>query len=224
VRTHIIIAGPGRSGTTLLVRLLDELGFDTGAARLQYFDHARAGLETADILDPEAPHVVKKPNLTWELQGLLEAGELKPEQVEWLVVPLRDLDAMAASRTAITAVERRFDASGGLVRTRWPHRQRSRLAELTYGLFQTAAHFELPLIEYPLFAIDQAYAYRRLSPLLGGRTAAEFERAWQAVVDPSLVRTGKPAVPSFVDARMAALRLRRWVRARLDRSRAALSR
>jgi hypothetical protein len=220
-----VITGPGRSGTTLLVRLLDRLGFDTGAANLEFFEHARAGLES-DILHPDAPHVVKKPNLTWELGELLETGQLVPDQVEWLLVPLRDLDKVAASRIAITAEERRFDASGGLVGTRWPRRQREQLAELTYGLFQTAARFGLPLlvIEYPLFATDHSYAYRQLQPLLGTRTAAEFERAWQSVVDSSLIRNDKPEVPRFVDARIAFLRVRRWIKARLDRSRALLDR
>ena len=63
---HIVIAGPGRSGTTLLVRLFDRLGFDIGDPELGYFESAHAGLET-ELLSPEAPRVVKSPALTWRL-------------------------------------------------------------------------------------------------------------------------------------------------------------
>jgi hypothetical protein len=207
-RKHLIITGPGRSGTTLLVRLFDELGFETHAKQLPYYERARAGLE-ADILAADAPYVVKKPNVTWLLREMLQSGQLLRNSVEWLIVSLRDLDQAAASRMQITASSRAVAAPGGL-RTRRPGKQRHELAETTYSLFQTAAAFELPVIviEYPTFAKDSEYAYRRLEPALRNCTKAEFDRAWRAVVDPSLVRDRPIEVQRFVGTRIALIHAR----------------
>jgi hypothetical protein len=212
---HIVIAGPGRSGTTLLVKLFDRLGFDIGTSQ-EYFENAHAGLET-DILDPAAGHVVKDPDLTWRLGPLLKNGHVDREDIDWLIVPLRNLEAAAASRVATSAHAREVHAPGGLIGTARPGKQRQRLAEMTYGLFQVAARYELPLIllEYPLFARDVHYAYRRLLPLLGDRGQEEFAAAWTASVDPALVRDGSVEVPRLAGMRMAMVRTRRWLRKKL---------
>jgi hypothetical protein len=225
---HLVIAGPGRSGTTLLVQLLGRLGFDTGNASLGYFAHARAGLES-DILDPSAGYVVKDPDLTWRLGRLLDGGHIDREDIDWLIVPLRDLESAAASRVAITANAREIHSPGGLIGTARPGKQRQRLAEMTYGLFEVAARYELPLIvlEYPLFARDVGYAYRRLLPVLGDRRQDEFAAAWSAAVDPALVRDGPIEVPHFAGTRVAMIRTRRWVKKRVvywSRSRGRLTR
>jgi hypothetical protein len=206
---HIVIAGPGRSGTTLLVKLFAQLGFETGGRLRPFSDVANAGLED-DILDPNAPHVIKNPDLSWQLCGLLRTGQVAPEDIEWLVVPLRDLGEAAASRIRTTTVARDVHAPGGLVRTGRPGKQRQQLAEVTYGLLQTAALFELPLIvlEYPRFAQDSGYAFRRLRTLLGERSDTEFATAWNAVVDAALVRSAPVPIPRLVDARIALVRFR----------------
>jgi hypothetical protein len=211
-KRHVLIAGPGRSGTTLLVKLLDAVGFDTGADRLRYFEGANAGLE-ANVLGPEAAHVVKNPSLSWKLRELLESGRLAPESVEWLLIPLRDLDQVAASRVRRTIEQRDVNAPGGLVGTRKPREQRERLASLTYGLFETAALYELPLLvlEYPRFARDPAYAFRRLRPLLGDCSEGQFEAAWHAVVDGDLLREEPIGPPRFADPIAVLLRLKRWL-------------
>jgi hypothetical protein len=219
---HLVIAGPGRSGSTLLVRLLDEIGFETGADRLQYFEAADAGLE-ADIRAADAPYVVKNPVLSWELRELFESGELTPESVDCLVVLVRELDAAAASRLRVAAVTGDLDAPGGLWLTKGARRQRYALAAVTYEVFLTAARYELPLIvmEYPRFARDAGYAFRRLAPVLGTRDEQEFLRAWQAVVDPARVRADDEVpVPRFAACRVALLRARRRLEARRTRARA----
>src|SRR4051812_2282217 len=85
----IVITGTGRAGTTLLVQILTDLGFDTGFkldARIN--EDARAGLER-DILHPNAPRIVKDPGLSRRLRGYLAEGTVA---VEHVIVPMRDLD------------------------------------------------------------------------------------------------------------------------------------
>ena len=55
-RSHIIITGTGRTGTTFLVQLLTNLGLETGFTRqnMALFENARAGLEH-DVRNGNAP-------------------------------------------------------------------------------------------------------------------------------------------------------------------------
>jgi hypothetical protein len=205
---HILIAGPGRSGTTLLVKILGALGFNTGEGRLRFFAHAQAGLES-NVLSPQAPYVVKSPNLSAQLASLIEEGRVAPSQIDWLIVPLRALDEAAASRVQVAIDQHSVrGVRGGLVGTVLPARQKPRLAETTYTLFETAARHEIPLIvlEYPRFGTDAEYAFRRLAPLLGDRDYAEFSAAWSSVVDPDLLRAEQVRMPRF-----ATLRVLPWL-------------
>jgi hypothetical protein len=216
-----VIAGPGRAGTTLLVRLFGRVGLDIGSPTWSYYESARAGLET-ELLAVDAPYVVKKPDLTWQLRGLLDAGTVQPSWIEWLVVPLRDLSQAAASRVAVSVKARSAQAPGGVILSRWPGKQEADLAKATYGLLETAALYEIPLItlEYPRFARDGEYAWRRLQPVVGHTTnEAAFATAWREVVDPNLVRDGPIGVPASASLRLGAVRLRKWVKSRLDDSR-----
>lgn len=199
-----MIAGPGRSGTTLLVQLLDALGFDTQARRLSFSEHAHAGLE-ADLLAPDPPHVVKDPTLTWRLRSMIETGRVDPSQIECLLVPLRPLAEAVASRIRNTIEQKNVGAPGGMVGIPRPSNLRSWMAEATYDLIQTAARYDVPLIvvEYPRFASDCAYAYRRLHPLLPDVDAAGFESAWRSVVDTQLVRGDRIAVPGWAGLQIA---------------------
>jgi hypothetical protein len=76
IRSHVVITGTGRAGTTFLVQLLTCLGLDTGfdintmevlpTARTAHIGSmglspiARAGLEM-DIRHAQAPYIVKSP-------------------------------------------------------------------------------------------------------------------------------------------------------------------
>ncbi len=105
----VIITGPGRSGTTFLVQLLTRLGFDTGYTPHDehYNDKWRAGCEKRIELDlgstveewkaelAVAPRILKSPEWALVLKGFVQAGIL---DVEYVFIPVRDLDVAAASR------------------------------------------------------------------------------------------------------------------------------
>lgn len=226
MKRHVVIAGPGRAGTTLLVRLFGRVGLDIGTPRWGYYEGARAGLET-DLLATDAPYVVKKPDLTWQLRGLLEAGTVEAAWIEWLVVPLRDLSQAAASRVAVSVNAGSAQAAGGVILSRRPGRQQADLARATYGLLETAALYEIPLVtlEYPRFARDSGYAWRRLEPVVGGLAdEAAFAEAWGEVVDPKLVRDRPIEVPASASVSLGATRVRKWVKSRFDTGRDRLRR
>jgi hypothetical protein len=194
----------------LLVRLLDALGFETDVGRKTYYDEFRAGLESSP-LEPGAPYVVKVPSTGLELDHLIESGRLDPTCVDYLVVPIRDLNSATASRIEMTFEQRAIvNVVGGVVKTTRPGKMSQVLAESFYQLMHTVARHELPLLllDYPKFAQDAEYAHRCLSPLLDDTPFEKFAQAWEAVVDPDLLREAPP-MPRFMELRAIPLRVRR---------------
>jgi len=64
LRRHVVISGTGRAGTTFLVALLTNLGFDTGFPEKEIerlkSETARAGLEHY-IREEGSPYIIKSP-------------------------------------------------------------------------------------------------------------------------------------------------------------------
>lgn len=99
----IIIAGPGRSGTTFLMFLLTELGFDTGMALYRkedcWYGDTRAGAEfdvsTYDIFEhPEQfPTIIKGPSLSFSLREAFTRMK-----VDHVIMPVRNFQQAAESR------------------------------------------------------------------------------------------------------------------------------
>ncbi|MBI2512841.1 MAG: hypothetical protein HYV96_12755 [Opitutae bacterium] len=214
VPRKIIITGTGRAGTTFLVRLLTELGLDTGFTRENWREHfhahCAAGLEI-DLAAPDTPRIVKDPELCERLPAILAAGRIV---VEHALVPVRELEAAAASRVRVGA-----NVPGGLVGTQDATRQRAVLAERFHHLVETLVRHDIPhtFLAFPRFACDAAYCYERLQVVLGGVTFAEFEAAFKRVADPALIHQFRPGekprdagAPSR--AYRWAWRLRKWPR------------
>lgn len=93
--------GPGRSGTSFLVRLLSKLGLDCGGAEREFNTAIRAGCEWASRERMEirawwrlAPTVLKSPHFSFQLDGFINQGM----QVEHVFIPIRDVHGCARSR------------------------------------------------------------------------------------------------------------------------------
>jgi hypothetical protein len=161
----IVIAGTGRAGTTLLVQVLGDLGFDTGIKPGAHIElEARAGLE-GNIRRPDAPRVVKAPGLSIELDRLLAAGTVA---VEHVIIPVRDLDVAAASRVRAAGYGRDPRARGGMIgRSKRAGAERAALAEWLAQLIVTVTKYDLPhtLLAFPRFAEDADYCFAKLGSL-----------------------------------------------------------
>jgi hypothetical protein len=117
--------------------------------------------------------VVKDPRFCFTLRAWLAAGA----PIEAVVFTVRPLDAMADSRVRVSMYSRRARD--------WARHNYC----YGIGLLTTAvAEHRLPLttLRFPDFIKDPDHLYRVL-PLPQPRTADEFQRAFSAVVDPSLV-------------------------------------
>jgi hypothetical protein len=182
----IVITGTGRAGTTLLVQVLTDLGFDTGFGSDAPVDpRVHAGLE-APITGPASPRVVKGPNLSRRLGELLDAGEV---EVEHVIIPIRDLDVAAASRVRVTSYGSNLHMPGGLFGTVRATRQREALALLFYQLMYTVAVHDLPhtLLHFPRFTQDAEYLHRKLGFLDPDIPASRWAEVLAARVDRELI-------------------------------------
>jgi hypothetical protein len=182
----VVITGTGRAGTTVLVQILSDLGLDTGfSPDHRVDDRVHAGLEFK-IQSPNAPRIIKDPNLSRRLGALLDSGAV---EIEHVIVPVRDLDVAAASRVRNTRYGSDLHTFGGLFGTARATRQQEALALLFYELFWTIARHELPhtLLVFPRFLDDWEYTYRRLSFLDPAIPPERWKEAIARRADPTLV-------------------------------------
>jgi len=75
MKHHILITGPGRSGTTFLMKILTLLEMDTGFTRdcMSVDQQSQSGLEYQG-LGGDLPYVIKNPKLMWQLETSRDAG------------------------------------------------------------------------------------------------------------------------------------------------------
>jgi hypothetical protein len=196
---HILIGGPGRAGTTVLVQYFTVLGFDTGygvdEAMTQVDPISRGGLERS-LKRGDLTYVSKSPWYANHLGEWIERGELT---VRWMIVPVRELFAAAESRREASrrAEEAGLDPEaqpGGLSfgAKRNPRQQEQRLGVQMYKLVHTLAQHGVPtlLLPFPEFARSHDVLLHRLGPLLEahGVTPEESLAAYERVVDPQHIR------------------------------------
>jgi hypothetical protein len=183
----VIITGTGRAGTTFLVRLLTELGLDTGYTQRNwsrdYFVHCDAGLEH-NLTDPRAPYIVKNPALCETLESILADGHIV---IDHAFIPIRELDAAASSRIRVGGANE--SVPGGLLKNSDPALQKSVLAEMFHQLVHTLVARDIPhtFLLFPRFACDADYAYARLRPILGCIPLKTFREAFARVSNPALI-------------------------------------
>jgi hypothetical protein len=205
---HVLIAGPGRSGTSLLVRVLSACGLETHIEKRgdqAWFDtRSNAGLEDHLFVD-DPPYVVKSPWSYQYMERFLQSGEVV---VDHAIIPVRKLRDAAASRIIVENQHRAAQLAelsarsggiwdhfatmpGGIVYSMEPLDQERILATGFARLVEVLIHHEVPvlLLDFPRFVTDRQYLFERLRPLLPADiTADAFHQRVGPVVDPSKVR------------------------------------
>ncbi len=215
-RHHLIITGTGRTGTTFLVRLLTELGLDTGYSRhdwrRDYSSYCDAGLENHLADGEAAPYVVKTPDFCVTLPRLLAEGRIA---VDHAVIPVRDLDEATSSRLRVGGTD--GSIPGGLLATDDPARQKAVLAERFHQLIHTLTAHEIPhtFLLFPRLVVDADYTHTRLAGLLPGVSREQFRKAFARLADPAKVHHFAPARPVTPDPAIAADHAARQRRRRL---------
>jgi len=189
-KSHVLISGTGRAGTTFLVRLLGELGEDTGFLNPeQGIDPiSHAGLEV-DLLTVPMPKVVKSP---FACEKLSVALERKLYSVDHCFVPMRDLYSAAESRRRISRIHGNLNANevrGGIWDAETPEKQENELAQKFFRLMLTLARHNTPLtiLDFPRFVNDVEYLWRKMSPVFPKVKKLHFDSVFHDLVRPDWV-------------------------------------
>jgi hypothetical protein len=188
----VIITGPGRSGTTFLMQLLTDLGFDTGFDQesMQVSDLSHAGLEQGLFTRPhrKAPltpnYIIKSPLISDNLQLGCEREDLV---VDHVYIPIRPIEDVARSRARVSDLAP--DHPGGLDQGLDLEGQMNRTARSLYTLLDTITRYDLPhtFIAFPRLTQEPQYLYQRLQFLCSGIDYVSFRRAFESRVKPELV-------------------------------------
>jgi hypothetical protein len=204
MRSHVVISGTGRAGTTFLVQLLTHLGLDTGfdsntmevlpTARdarigpMDLFPTARAGLEM-DIRSANAPYVVKTPFLC----DFVEEALASSVRIEHAIIPVRHFDAAAASRAHVqkltTGSADGKTVPGGLWDTDKADDQADVLRLKFTKLIEVLVRHDIPIsfLAYPRLVRDPDYLYAKLNFLLGDIDLASFRIVFDRLVRPEWI-------------------------------------
>lgn len=193
----VIITGPGRSGTSFLVRLLTWLGEDTGyvkGGRTGYSDQVRAGCEQqviVRVLDGDvvganlaaAPRILKSPDWAFVLKNLVQNGWM---DVDHVLIPFRDLDVTAESRLDV-GLDWMMEPGG-------THELRVAAQANIHGLALGRTleacwlcGLRYTVMLFPLFVQEAEYCYERLSRAFELERGA-FDEAFAELARPGQVK------------------------------------
>ncbi len=206
LRHHVLIAGPGRGGTSLLVQYLHECGIETAlrSRHTSWDEYANAGLES-EITEKNAPYVVKSPWISEYVQDIFKDSSI---HIDGCIIPIRDLDDAAMSRV-ITSLRRLYHSKasltkfsdlwhtwregtpGGIVYSLEPIDQKRVLAVQFYELVERLEAQEIPfvLLHFPGFAQDHDYLYDKMKAIFPQFVDKEkSKRALKGTFDKTKIR------------------------------------
>jgi len=188
VKPKIIISGPGRSGTTSLVRILTRMGEDTGYTpkNEDYRPHIRAGCEIAagkvfkSKTIPEfrkklnkLPYIIKSPDFCHQLRQLLEKKVMK---VEHVIIPYRD--AKEAAKSRMSHPDLYWFADNELEQTNANY-------VMIGMLIDTCLFFRIPytIMKFPDHVKDWEYCWGKLHIIFHSinKNPGKFKKVWHEI-------------------------------------------
>jgi hypothetical protein len=190
MRSHVVVSGTGRAGTTFLIQLFTCLGLDTGYQpdSIEVPLLSRAGLEM-DIRAPNAPYIVKNPHLC----DLAEEVLTSSVRIEHAIIPVRQFDAAAASRAYVqkltTGSADGKTVWGGLWATDKADDQVNVLRVKFTNLIEVLVRHDIPItfLSYPRLVRDPDYLYGKLQFLLGDIDLTAFRKTFNELVRPEWI-------------------------------------
>jgi len=179
----VLITGTGRSGTTFLMLLLTELGFDTGrdyetSKKSVLSANCKAGLEECF----KAPfYILKNPIFSVQIDEIVNTGI----KIDHVFIPVRNMKDAAQSRIKFGKKK-----SGGLIGTKDKSKQLDVLYQFLGKLVSDLVLLDIPhtFMLFPKIIEDWRYCYDKLSFLLAGKIGiAEFRKAFNKTAMPELI-------------------------------------
>jgi hypothetical protein len=198
--TKIAIAGPGRSGTSLLVKILNAAGLNTPGSETEY-DEVNAGRESR--IGIGSPFDVDKD--PWLYAYAESLSDEAWSEYRALIIPIRNLRDASISRSKNERVSRLVEnpeldhwnwdtwgrVPGGAISATNAREIGAVLSTGLWTLIEVATAKKIPivLLNFPEFARDADYLWSQLSPHLPASVTRDaFIDAWKATVRADLAR------------------------------------
>jgi hypothetical protein len=214
---RIGIAGPGRSGTTLLTKLFSELGFKTPAAGGTYFEEAQAGHESR--IDATSNFEVDKD--PWLFEYINSIPDEVIAQYDLILIPIRNRQDVIVSRVS----QERSARAMALPSTHWSWNSWGGIAggsvsgtdfasvnqTVSSGLWDLVEACERRLIPYkfihfPKFAKDFNYFWSTLGFIIEDKTSKQNSKEiFDQVVDLGKIRIDTENFDSLKVAELEAV-------------------
>ena len=200
MKKKIAIAGPGRSGTSFLVRLFDAWGFSVPDLEATWNETAQAGLESR--IGGASPFDVDKD--PWAFNYIDGLTEEQLAQYAVMLVPIRDLRHAAISRS----VQERFSrmsagdldtwawdtwgaVAGGAVYETSASGVEDVLQRGLWRLLEVSSRRGLPtvILNFPRIVADFDYLWSQVEAFVSPRISeAEARVAWTSIAQTDKVR------------------------------------
>jgi predicted O-methyltransferase YrrM len=195
-KSHVIIAGTGRAGTTFLMQLFTKLGLDTGFSETDFSSNidpvSGGGLEVsfegADF--EKLSRVVKSPYFYKYADNILSDPEIS---IEHIFIPVRRLEDAAKSRIRVQKFSEEKKGTnissdlvpGGLTNTNFKENQEVILGRQLTSLIQSVAKSDKPysFLAFPRFAQNPRYLYDAISFLIPQTAFADFLTIFNEISD-----------------------------------------
>lgn len=172
----ILITGTGRSGTSFLMNLLTELGLNTGFTKPKqvWMDRGNSGMEKHIKPNPgtwgDLPYILKDPKMCDQIGALYDMGL----QIDHVIVPMRKLEEVAASRDKRGVLWFEDRPSQKLREEEgWEKFFLRMLGRLFYDL--SMCEIPYTTLIYPRLTGDAEYCYNKLYFLFPDLEFGEFE-------------------------------------------------
>lgn len=171
----ILITGTGRNGTTFLIRLFTELGFDTGFNKKNYHKHIAKNCNAGMEKDWDAEsYIVKNPEFCTKIDEIM-----KYFHIDMVFIPMRDLEEVAISRI------KNGRLCGGLWNTTKPSEQKDILASKVGYLMEGLILNDIPhtFLKFPKFVEDHEYTYNKLLPFVKHIDVNQFKKVFYELAE-----------------------------------------
>lgn len=172
----VLIAGTGRAGTTFLVRLLTEIGLDTGFDPATCYKHIAKSKGGLELHWSRSHYIIKNPLICDHIYEIH-----KEYMIDMVYVPVRNLDEAAQSRI------RWRGQDGGLWGTQESEKQRDILAMKLGNLIAGLVDLRIShvLMTFPLLVNDPFYTYTMMDVLLHNVRYDEYAGIFRRIANES---------------------------------------
>ena len=206
MNNRIIITGSGNCGTTFLIKLLSELGLDTGWTAEEVKEAVKHRPTSSfewpvrgerSLLHLPQPYILKHPHLCFDLRGRIERWDWNVEHVyvllrEWEHVASHKHQQYFGREEQPQRYRESFLKEGILTDTEFKEYHEMKAASAIGNIMIPLVEDNIPhtFIMFPRMITDPVYLFYRLNVVLGEMRYTDFLEGFNKIADVKEVHWG----------------------------------